>query len=171
MRIPFFCNMTFKCSRKMCPKLHSKKCHVLTLGKHSNIHTIHTNIDSLRRCSWACISENDLGIIFDSNLSFEEHILAQVRKANSQWLVWSEGASSTCLLRYSGNSTRRLLDFTWNMQMLFGRPNLPNTLSCLKAFKDEQRGWSTRVKVIRTQVVSSRLEFQPLNTGELFLIW
>ena len=28
-------------------------------------------------------SEKDLGVIFDSDLSFEEHILVQVRKANS----------------------------------------------------------------------------------------
>ena len=63
-------------------RFHPKKCHVLTLGKFDNIRHAHpyqlgdTVLEHV-------FSEKDLGVIFDSNLSFEEHILAQVRKANS----------------------------------------------------------------------------------------
>ena len=63
-------------------RFHPKKCHVLTLGKFDNIRHAHpyqlgdTVLEHV-------FSEKDLGVIFDSDLSFEEHILAQVRKANS----------------------------------------------------------------------------------------
>ena len=63
-------------------RFHPKKCHVLTLGKFNNIRHAHpyqlgdTVLEHV-------FSKKDLGFIFDSNLSFEEHILAQVRKANS----------------------------------------------------------------------------------------
>ena len=63
-------------------RFHPKKCHVLTLGKFDNIRHAHpyqlgdTMLEHV-------FSEKDLGVIFNSDLSFEEHILAQVRKANS----------------------------------------------------------------------------------------
>ena len=58
------------------------KCHILTLGKFVNI--THTH-----RCKVAdyeiehVFDEKDLGVIFDSNMSFEEHISAKIKKANS----------------------------------------------------------------------------------------
>ena len=63
-------------------RFHPKKCHVLTLGKFDNIRHAHpyqlgdTVLEHV-------FSEKDLRVIFESNLSFEEHILVQVRKANS----------------------------------------------------------------------------------------
>ena len=55
---------------------------LVTLGKHSNTeNTKQYRLDNtmLERV----IGEKDLWVIFDSNLSFEEHILAEVTKANS----------------------------------------------------------------------------------------
>ena len=63
-------------------RFHPKKCHVLKLGKFDNIRHEHpyqlgdTVLEHV-------FSKKDLGVIFDSDLSFEKHILAQVRKANS----------------------------------------------------------------------------------------
>ena len=63
-------------------RFHPKKCHVLALRKVDNIRHVHpyqlgdTVLEHV-------FSEKDLGVIFDSDLSFEEHLLAQVRKANS----------------------------------------------------------------------------------------
>ena len=61
---------------------HPGKCHVLTLGKFSNIQYAHQyslGATILEHVS----SEKDLGVIFDSNLNFEEHILSKIKKANS----------------------------------------------------------------------------------------
>ena len=58
------------------------KCHVLTLGKFENITHTHRyklfgkEIDHV-------FEEKDLGVTFDSNMSFEEHISGKIKKANS----------------------------------------------------------------------------------------
>ena len=75
-------NALEKWSKTWLLNFHPNKCNVLTLGKFENISHSHdyrlgdTTLEHV-------FSEKDLGVIIDSNLSFEEHILAQVRKANS----------------------------------------------------------------------------------------
>ena len=63
-------------------KFHPDKCHVLTLGKLTNIvhaHPYTLDGDQLEHV----FIEKDLGVLIDSDLSFEEHISRQVKKANS----------------------------------------------------------------------------------------
>ena len=63
-------------------KFHPDKCHVLTLGKFEDI--MHTKRYTI--CGHELehvFEENDLGVIFDSELSFDAHISTQVRKANT----------------------------------------------------------------------------------------
>ena len=59
-----------------------EKCHVLTLGRHQDIKHAHRyclNDQELEHV----FQEKDLGVIFDTELKFEEHIAAKVNKANS----------------------------------------------------------------------------------------
>lgn len=61
---------------------HLEKCHVLTLGKFDNIkHTERYTIygDELEHVS----EEKDLGVIFDSEMTFCEHITLKVKLANT----------------------------------------------------------------------------------------
>ena len=61
---------------------HPDKCHVLTFGKMENIkyaHRYKLNGEELEHV----FSEKDLGVIMDSDLTFEEHILDKIKKANS----------------------------------------------------------------------------------------
>ena len=63
-------------------KFHPDKCHVLTVGKFDNIrhaHPYQLNGNQLEHV----FVEKDLGILIDSELSFEEHISKQVNKANA----------------------------------------------------------------------------------------
>ena len=63
-------------------KFHPGKCHVLTLGKFENIK--YTN--RYRICGQEMehvFSEKDLGVTFDENISFDEHIANKINKANS----------------------------------------------------------------------------------------
>ena len=63
-------------------RFHPGKCHVLTLGKFDNIKHAHS-YKLGNKVLYHVFSEKDLGVIFDSDLSFEEHIFNQVKKANS----------------------------------------------------------------------------------------
>ena len=63
-------------------QFHPDKCHVLTIGKFTNIKHAHPytlNGNQLEHV----LTEKDLGILIDEDLSFEEHISKQVNKANS----------------------------------------------------------------------------------------
>ena len=63
-------------------KFHPDKCHVLSLGKIEN--TKHTH--RYRICEQEMehvYEEKDLGVVFDSEMSFREHIANQINKANS----------------------------------------------------------------------------------------
>ena len=63
-------------------RFHPDKCHVLTIGKFSDIKHAHPytlNGNQLEHV----FEEKDLGILIDSELTFEEHIAKQVKKANS----------------------------------------------------------------------------------------
>lgn len=63
-------------------KFHPDKCHVLTLGKFDHIpHAFPYCLgdDTLDHV----FSEKDLGITIDSELTFEDHIMNQIKKANS----------------------------------------------------------------------------------------
>ena len=69
-------------SRKWLLKFHPDKCHVLTIGKLCNI--AHAHPYALENQVLEHVfSEKDLGVTFDSNLTFEEHIMNKIKKANS----------------------------------------------------------------------------------------
>lgn len=69
-------------SKKWLLKFHPDKCHVLTIGKFDNI--MHTERYTLGSCELEHVfEEKDLGVIFDSELTFEEHINLKIKKANS----------------------------------------------------------------------------------------
>ena len=58
------------------------KCHILTLGKFVNI--THTHRYTVAGYEIEHVfEEKDLGVIFDSSATFEEHISAKIKKANS----------------------------------------------------------------------------------------
>ena len=62
-------------------KFNTDKCHVLTLGKFENI--MHTHRYTLYGDELDHVfEEKDLGVIFDMELTFEEHISTKVKKAN-----------------------------------------------------------------------------------------
>ena len=58
------------------------KCHVLTLGKFENIQHTHRYTICHNELEHVFV-ENDLGVTFDSDLKFEDHISAKVNKANA----------------------------------------------------------------------------------------
>ena len=69
-------------SNKWLLRFHPDKCHVLTLGKFENIrYTKRYNMSNHELEH--VFEEKDLGVIFDSELKFEEHISAKVKKANA----------------------------------------------------------------------------------------
>ena len=63
-------------------RFHPGKCHVLTLGKFDNIKHAHSYKLGNKVLDHV-FSEKDLGVIFDSDLYFEEQIFNPVKKANS----------------------------------------------------------------------------------------
>ena len=63
-------------------KFHPDKCHVLTLGKFSDIKHAHRYIMEENELQHVFI-EKDLGVLVNFNLSFEDHIAEKVKKANS----------------------------------------------------------------------------------------
>ena len=61
--------------------LHPDKCHILTLGKFENTKYTHC----YKICGYEIehvFEEKDLSVVFDSELSFKDHICEKVRKAN-----------------------------------------------------------------------------------------
>ena len=63
-------------------KFHPNKCHVLTLGKFWNI--IHAHPYAIGGSLLEHVDqEKDLGVLIDSELTFEEHIFSKMKKANS----------------------------------------------------------------------------------------
>ena len=69
-------------SNKWLLRFHPDKCHVLTLGKFEN--TMYTNRYKICEKEMEHVfTEKDLGITFDSNMSFDEHIACKISKANS----------------------------------------------------------------------------------------
>ena len=70
-----------KWTEKWLLKFNADKCHVLTLGKIEDIkHTCRYTISSNELEH--VFNEKDLGVIFDADLTFEEHISSKVNKAN-----------------------------------------------------------------------------------------
>ena len=63
-------------------KFHPDKCHLLTLGKFENIRYCHRYKVSGKEIEHTS-EEKDLGVVMDSELSFEEHIVTKVKKANN----------------------------------------------------------------------------------------
>ena len=75
-------NLLERWSRTWLLKFHPQKCHVLTLGKFENIrHTQRYQIYD-KELEHVFV-EKDLGVTFDSELTFEEHISLKVGKANA----------------------------------------------------------------------------------------
>ena len=69
-------------SKKWLLAFHPDKCHVLTLGRFENIK--HTHRYSICHNELEHVfEEKDLGVTIDSELKFEEHMSAKVKKANS----------------------------------------------------------------------------------------
>ena len=69
-------------SKKWLLRFHPDKCHVLSLGKIEN--TAHTHRYSICGKEMEHVGEEkDLGVVIDSELSFDEHISAKVNKANA----------------------------------------------------------------------------------------
>ena len=69
-------------SNKWLLQFHPDKCHILTLGKFENIK--HTHRYTICNKEMEHVSEEkDLGVIIDSDLSFDEHISKKVRITNA----------------------------------------------------------------------------------------
>ena len=69
-------------SKRWLLKFHPNKCHVLSLGKMENI--LHSHRYSICDMEMEHVfEERDLGVIVDSDMSFEEHILKKVAVANA----------------------------------------------------------------------------------------
>ena len=69
-------------TRKWLLEFNVKKCHVLTLGKIEDVK--HTQRYTLADKELEHVfSEKDLGVTFDTELQFEEHITSKVNKANA----------------------------------------------------------------------------------------
>ena len=68
-------------SKKWLLKFNIEKCHVLTLGKLENIKHTHRYLICQNELEHV-FDEKDLGVIFDSDLKFEDHISMKVNKAN-----------------------------------------------------------------------------------------
>ena len=69
-------------SKKWLLNFHPNKCHVLSMGKVENI--LHTHRYSIcDREMDHVFEEKDLGVVVDSDLTFDEHILTKVRVANA----------------------------------------------------------------------------------------
>ena len=63
-------------------KFHPDKCHLLTLGKFENIMHCHRYKVSEKEIEHI-FEEKDLGVLMDSELTFAEHIISKVNKANT----------------------------------------------------------------------------------------
>ena len=63
-------------------RFHPDKCHVLKIGKFSNIKHAHRYMLEGNELEHVFV-EKDLGVLIDFELTFEDHISNQVKKANS----------------------------------------------------------------------------------------
>ena len=69
-------------SQKWLLKFHPDKCHVRTIGNFDKI--LHTERYKLGSSELEHVfEEKDLGVVFDSELTFEVHITSKIKKANS----------------------------------------------------------------------------------------
>ena len=98
-------------SQKWLLRFHPDKCHVLTLGKFSNIVHAHGYALNGKELEHVFV-EKDLGVLVDAELTFADHISEKVNKANSMLGVIKR--SFACL----SPSTLRVLYTT------FVRPHL-----------------------------------------------
>ena len=69
-------------SNKWLLQFHPDKCHVLPLGKFDNIRYTHRYSISQHELGHV-FEDKELGMTFDSDLKFDEHISAKVKKANA----------------------------------------------------------------------------------------
>lgn len=60
---------------------HRDKCHILTLGKLQNIKHAHNCCLGDTQLEHA-FKKKDLGVVFDTDLLFEDHIAEKIYKAN-----------------------------------------------------------------------------------------
>ena len=115
-------------------------------------------------------SEKDFEVIFESDLSFEEHIFNQVKKTNSM-----VGLIKRSFLHLTPDLFRQLY-------ITFVRPHLeyaqvvwfPKLRKRSKLLEDVQRtlhGSSKLASIGHTQINSSRMESRRMNTDVLLTIW
>ena len=69
-------------SHKWLLNFNADKCHVLTIGKFENIRHTHRHKIHERELDHV-FEEKDLGVHFDAELKFEEHMAIKIKKANS----------------------------------------------------------------------------------------
>ena len=94
------------------------KRHVLTLGKLRNIrhaYNYHLGDTELEHV----FSEIDLGVVIDTNLSFEDHIAEKIRKANSIVGLIYRSFNYLLVQNYSNNYMQRLYAQFRNMHKLY----------------------------------------------------
>ena len=105
-------------SRTWLLNFHPDKWHILTLGKFENTKYTHRYMI----CGYEIehvFEEKDLGVVFDSELSFKEHICEKIRKAN-YLMVLSDEYSPTLIARCFSKSIHHSLDLTWSMHRRSG---------------------------------------------------
>ncbi|XP_066913249.1 uncharacterized protein [Clytia hemisphaerica] len=126
-------------------QFHPEKCHVLTLGKIGNIKHAHPYSLDGRQLEHV-FEEKDLGILIDSELTFEEHIAKQVKKANAILGIINRGFVNM------STSTFRTLYCT------FVRPHLEYAQSVWSPFLRKHVNLIEGVQRRATKLVHSSLE-------------
>ena len=154
-------------------KFNTKKCHVLTMGKFSNIRYTHRyTLDNAELEH--VFEEKDLGVIMDMELNFQEHICTKVKKANGiMGLIRRTFA-------YLDESLFKKLYVT------FVRPHIeyaqsvwsPHLLKYIKQLENVQKRATAQVDGLKNMEYSERLKKLDLPTlvyrrkrGDMIEIW
>ena len=150
-----------KWSKDWLLQFHPDKCHVLTIGKFTNIKHAHPytlNENQLEHV----FTEKDLGILIDAELNFEEHISKQVNKANSILGIINRGfedLSPKIFLTLYGTFVRPHLEYAQSVWS----PKLRKHINLLEGV---QRRATRLVKLYRNLPYEERLRKLELPTLE-----
>lgn len=140
-------------------RFHPDKCHLLTLGKLENIMHCHRYKVGGKEIEHV-FDEKDLGIVIDSDLTFAEHIIEKVKKANS----------IVGIIRRSFTSLQK--DTFVKLFTAFVRPHLeygqaiwaPHLRKYVKLIEDVQKRATQLVDGFRKMEYRERLERLQLPT-------